>query len=182
MHCPFCESATLISKEIITNLHAHECSKCHGHWIASTDYQKYLTNKLTSREPVTFEEVTHQPEDSLKGMICPDCGHILVKFKIGHGIDFYLDHCLHCNGVWLDSNEWNTLYHHQLHDNLNKVFTTSWQSKIKTEAHRAAIEKIYRAKFGSRYAALCELKEWMRQEGNRSLVLAFLGNHSGSND
>ncbi|MBZ0165405.1 MAG: zf-TFIIB domain-containing protein [Candidatus Omnitrophica bacterium] len=182
MRCPFCESATLITKEIIPHLQAQECSQCHGHWIASTAYQEYLMKKDGGLEPVAFEDVIHQTEDSKKGMICPDCGHILVKFRIGQGIDFYLDHCLHCNGVWLDSNEWNTLYHHQLHDDLNKVFTTSWQNKIKKEAHRAAIEKIYRAKFGARYAALCELKEWMSQENNRSLVLAFLENHSGSND
>ena len=121
-----------------------------------------------------YNEFSHENGDSLKGKICPDCGHILVKFKVGHGIDFYLDHCLRCNGIWMDANEFKVLYSHGLHDELNKVFTTQWQKKVRKDAHQAAMELVYREKFGAKYEILKDLREWMQQQKNRSIVIAYL--------
>ena len=61
----------------------------------------------------------------------------MVKFLVGRGLSFTLDHCEGCKGIWLDRNEWEALKKRNLHDDLNLMFTSFWQ----TEANRMARKK-----------------------------------------
>ncbi|NQZ56771.1 MAG: zf-TFIIB domain-containing protein [Lentisphaeraceae bacterium] len=31
------------------------------------------------------------------------------KCRVGHGLQFYVERCATCGGVWLDKNEWESL-------------------------------------------------------------------------
>jgi hypothetical protein len=46
-------------------------------------------------------------DEATAGRICPECGIILARYRIGHGMSFQLDYCRRCNGVWFDRQEWD---------------------------------------------------------------------------
>lgn len=174
MKCPVCDTASLNLKQLEKNLKAKQCSRCSGHWISSPDYFAYL-EKHTPALPVNpFADITPEMTDSIKAKICPDCGHLLTKFKVGHGINFYLDHCHTCNGIWLDKNEWEVLYKRDLHDELNKVFTTQWQKQIREKEYKEKIEKVYEHQVGDGFAEIKKMKQWISKHPQKSVILAYL--------
>jgi Zn-finger nucleic acid-binding protein len=126
-----------------------------------------------------FAEVSFQVDDTMKAKLCPDCGRILIKYKVGHGIDFFLDHCNGCNGIWLDKNEWEVLKSRNLHDELHRIFTTSWQKEILEEQIKEKLEKFYAKKFGEKdYEELKRIRQWIEQHSQRSSLLAYLNDEN----
>ncbi len=85
--------------------------------------------------------------DSKKANLCPDCGRILIKYKVQPQIAFFVDHCGTCNGVWLDKCEWEELARANLHNNLNEFFTKTWQEKLKREMSKQRLEENYIKRF-----------------------------------
>jgi Zn-finger nucleic acid-binding protein len=81
--------------------------------------------------------------------LCPECGRILIKYGVGHGMNFTLDQCGHCLGIWFDKNEWVSLKQRNLHDEVHKVFTASWQTQARKEERKRNLERIYLNRFGS---------------------------------
>jgi Zn-finger nucleic acid-binding protein len=102
------------------------------------------------------------------------CPH-LIKYEIGHGETFLLDHCSSCNGVWFDRNEWQTPKGDKLHDKIHLIFTKPWQSEIRREAARLHFESLYESRFGTAdYLELKRVREWIGNHPKRDAVLAFL--------
>ena len=112
--------------------------------------------------------------DTLELKLCPECGHILARYRVLPNVRFYIDHCGHCNGAWLDKNKWEVLVAHNLHDKVNELFTQPWQTKVRQEAH-AMLDKLYMDKFGAEdYARIKEIGNWLRPHPYRAMLVAFL--------
>ena len=73
------------------------------------DYWKWYSQN--TEEKVKWHEIKNHLDvlDSTNAKICPDCGRILIKYKVDNRLDFYLDQCGGCNGIWFDKNEWENL-------------------------------------------------------------------------
>src|SRR4030095_6646242 len=67
---------------------------------------------------------------------CPECRVRMVRYLVGRGFSFTIDHCQGCKGVWLDRNEWEALKQHGLHDDLNSMFTSFWQDEAQKEERK----------------------------------------------
>jgi Zn-finger nucleic acid-binding protein len=175
MKCPVCKTETLGAITLVENLPAHQCSNCGGIFIPSN---AYLIWKRTQAEDLPEKEFAPEVDpawdaDTLK--ICPNCGHIMKRYKVLPDIKLFLDQCGHCNGVWLDKNEWNVLVQRNLHDNLNDFFTRPWQDKLHTQEARNHMERIYLEKLGQEdYERIQEIREWLMKHRNRGMLLAFL--------
>ncbi len=179
MNCPICKNHPLGTNEIIPNLNVYTCNNCQGNWIRFEDYWKWhehSKSELISTEPVSLAEDEYLPIlDSKQAKLCPDCTRILIKYKVRNDLDFYVDHCGSCNGVWLDKNEWQVLQRNNLHHQLYSFFTGSWQKKLRQESTRAHLDAQYRTKFGPEgYNRLKDFKAWLDENPNRSYILAFL--------
>lgn len=175
MKCPVCDTSSLSQKHLDQDLLTKRCSNCAGHWISSPDYLNYLKKQKSTAPKNPFDEITSELTDSVKAKMCPDCGHILTKFKVGHGINFYLDHCHTCNGIWLDKNEWEVLFKRGLHDELNKVFTTKWQKLIREEEYKKNMEKVYENHLGGEnFKEIKKFKNLISKHPKKSLILAYL--------
>jgi Zn-finger nucleic acid-binding protein len=175
MKCPVCKTAELNELNLEKNLLANGCENCGGRWISSTEYWNWLQQHDPSLPEQPFAEVDFQVDDTIKAKLCPDCGHILLKYKVGHGLDFFLDHCDNCNGIWLDQHEWEVLKVRNLHDELHRIFTTAWQKQVREEEIREKFEQFYAKKFGEAdYAEIKRIREWLEQHSQRSALLAFL--------
>lgn len=72
----------------------------------SFQYWKWLATlkgPIPERPPAEESVEVHHTKT---GKLCPECTRILLPSKVGHGLDFRIDRCGNCGGMWFDANEW----------------------------------------------------------------------------
>jgi Zn-finger nucleic acid-binding protein len=122
-----------------------------------------------------FTDVQIEVKDHKGAKLCPECGKILLKYKVGHGLDFYVDHCSACGGIWLDQNEWQALEALNLHDEIHRIFSTAWQKQIRQENLAQTMEAVFKNRFGEEsYAKAKEIREWLNTHPQKDELMAFL--------
>jgi Zn-finger nucleic acid-binding protein len=161
-------------KVLDRGLPSHYCESCAGNWIASTAYWYWLEQRGGS----LAENLTPAPievADNQQAKLCPECSCIMIMFRVGHQLNFALDQCATCNGVWFDKNEWESLKESNLHDDIHLIFTALWQDAVRIDERRQAFEKIYISKFGSEdYAELVRVRAWLQGHAKQQEMIAFL--------
>jgi len=175
MNCPVCISTELISTELESNLTSSNCPNCGGNWIRGAEYWKWIEAHGSGHaERIQYEESLHLAQPG-KPIDCPECRFRMVKFLVGRGLTFTVDHCEGCKGIWLDRNEWEALKKRNLHDDLNSIFTSFWQSGAQRERRKQKFEEIYTNRFGADdYAEIKRIRWWLESKTNREELLAFL--------
>lgn len=177
MKCPVCKNYALAVKELEQNLSSQQCPNCNGRWIGSFQYWKWRDasgKSLTENSSSGGSEL--QVMDSSKAKLCPECGHILRRYPIGHDIAFGLDRCGNCGGIWFDQNEWETLKKQNLHNDVHKIFSEIWQRQLRDLEHQASMEAFYKDKFGPNdYPKALDIKNWIDTHPNNIALRAFLG-------
>lgn len=175
MNCPVCISSELTSTELETNLHALQCAQCGGNWIPGAEYWKWLEEHATDRPELVHENESLSLAEPGKPIDCPECRFRMVKYLVGRGLDFTVDHCQGCKGVWLDRNEWAALRKRNLHDDLNLMLTSFWQTGAEREARKKRMEQRYITRFGEEdYAEIKRIRWWLDTKTNREELIAFL--------
>jgi Zn-finger nucleic acid-binding protein len=178
MKCLVCKDTETVYKNIDNNLKGFVCSKCHGVWIPAKAYWNWIQSLHSAppekREP---ETVDLPVRDSVFIKICPDCGHFLLKRKVGHGLPFYIDRCQCCGGVWLDQNEWEILKSRNLHDAIHLIFSQEWQEEILHEEQKRAYEEEIEKIMGHEdYIRLKEFTDRYKYSPRKDVVLAYVRN------
>ena len=176
MKCPVCGTADLAGREMESGLLASGCPDCGGNWINSFQYWKWREvhgPDLPERPP---EAETSTPVDENgRGKLCPECGHILLPYKVGHDLPFSLDRCGNCGGMWFDGSEWEALRGRNLHDDVHFIFGRSWQAEVAKREREATHEEILRARFGGEdLEQLRRIKVWLESHPSKDAMLAFL--------
>lgn len=178
MLCPVCKAKRSTSVELAENLRAVSCGGCGGHWISNQNYTTWLEGYGNSRPEEPFSEVEFDVNDVQAVKLCPDCGRLLLKYKVGHGLDFSVDHCSGCGGVWLDANEWNALRGKNLHDAIHKIFTTQWQTQVRKEQVAATLDQVYQKRLGvEAYQKTKEIRTWIQNHDQKEAILAFISDN-----
>jgi Zn-finger nucleic acid-binding protein len=99
----------------------------------------------------------------------------MVKYLVGRGFSFTLDHCQGCKGIWLDRNEWEALKSRNLHDDVNSMLTAFWQDEAQKEGRKKRMEQIYIGRFGNEdYAEIERIRTWLGTRQNKQELLAYL--------
>jgi len=175
MNCPVCKTFVLETVTLDDGLPAYRCPNCTGVWLNGNEYLRWVMarpNLLPAAE-ITDAPIPTVDADTVK--LCPDCGHMLRRFRVIPNVQFWLDRCGHCHGVWLDRQEWDALVARSLHDKVNQFFTQPWQTHMQRAESTARFEQLYRDKFGDAdYARLRELDAWLRPHPQRAMLLAYL--------
>jgi Zn-finger nucleic acid-binding protein len=175
MNCPNCKHAPLEATTLEPGLAAQRCITCAGIWLPSNNYREWRERQSGDLPELPEVSAELTVSDSSTAKTCPDCGHLLLPYRIGHGLTFALDHCGDCNGVWLDSNEWEALRGRNLHDNLHQMFAAPWQRRVRQEERRAALEQLNRARFGDQdYAELRRIKSWIDGHPEKDAMLGYI--------
>lgn len=187
MKCPVCRTNELNEKINESGLKVHSCNECKGIWVRYDDYYDWKTKEENehifkidtlsiSQSTDSAESNDYMPEyDSKKANLCPDCGRILIKYRVSKDIVFNVDHCGSCNGVWLDKNEWAVLVENNLHRKMNDFFTAPWQNRIKLEMTKNRFAEFYKKKFGDDdYNKLKEIREWINSNSLKNEIIAYL--------
>jgi Zn-finger nucleic acid-binding protein len=174
MNCPVCKNI-LDSKFYTDTLPVGECENCGGAWIRANEYAQWLKTQAPGAYETKAASEPPVATDSKQALLCPDCGRFLRRYKVAADLDFHLDRCNHCNGIWLDRNEWQRLATADLHDELHRVFTEPWQRRIANEAVAQRLDHFYAQKFGAEdYAKIKEIRTWLLSNTNGRSLLAFL--------
>jgi Zn-finger nucleic acid-binding protein len=173
MKCPACKTADLSPTSLEADLPAAACVVCEGNWISSSAYWAWLERHgpTLSEKPYEGSELSVSDRQEVK--LCPECRRLMLRYRVGHGVEFSLDQCAGCNGIWLDRDEWAALKGRNLHDEIHLVFTAPWQSEVRREETRRRLDEIYARRFGEDYEEIKRVKAWLDAHPDRSTVLAF---------
>ena len=175
MLCPVCKNAVLEDKELELGLKGHTCEQCSGNWVRFHDYMRWKEESGKTGDGSVQNSGCGPEYDNRKANFCPDCGRILIKYKVSGAMPFYVDHCAYCNGLWLDKCEWEAIVAHNLQYRVNDFFTSAWQKKIRLEMTVQRFEESYRKKFGGdNYERLKEIREWIHKSAQKGEMLAYL--------
>jgi Zn-finger nucleic acid-binding protein len=175
LKCPHCKSPELAATEAEAGLTFFKCPQCQGNWVRGAEYWKWLEKhgpNLPERwdqdSGLSLAEPGHHID-------CPECRFRMIKYLVGHGFNFTIDHCAGCRGTWLDRNEWEALRERNLHDDLNSMFTSFWQDEAEKGARKKRLERIYLSRFGEDdYAEIERVRQWLATRNNRQELLAYL--------
>ena len=175
MNCPVCKTAKLSRNTLETALASENCERCGGNWIPGAQYWKWLEEhgqNLPERDAQTNDLPVVESDEHLD---CPECKWRMVKYRVGKGTGFSLDHCHSCKGIWLDKNEWEVLKKRNLHDDLNAMLTEFWQAEAMKEEQRKRLERINIGKFGEAdYAEIKRVRAWLDKHEHKHALLAYL--------
>lgn len=176
MRCLVCKTVELQEEFLENDLKVHSCSECGGKWMRFGDYFAWHTTHKHELENAL--EINSLPaQDSVTAKLCPDCETLLTAYKVSSKLDFRLEHCNSCNGIWFDKNEWEAIKRENLHHQIHNFFTEGWQKKIREEERRDFFEKHYIKRFGAEdYQRLKQVKLWIDDSENKSSMLAYLMN------
>lgn len=175
MHCPLC-AHELHPLELEPGLPAARCPRCTGHWLRLGDYANWRAAQPRDLPVVAGASPPAEvgPDGALLKQ-CPDCGQILTRFRVGHGVTFRLEQCRRCQGVWFDGSEWDILRARNLHDDLHVIFSDPWQHTLAAERSLHRTEAQFEQWLGVEgYERVREMKAWVDSHPYRTELLAYL--------
>jgi len=175
MKCPVCKTKQCLPVELADGLKAVTCDSCGGHWLSYRNYGAWLKDHGDTLPENPLAEIEFDVDDVRDAKLCPECQRILLKYKVGHGLDFFVDHCPGCGGIWLDRNEWEALQRKNLHDEIHKIFSTAWQKQVRGDRMKEKLEQAYTNRLGAEvYAEAKSIREWLQQQPQKQAILSFL--------
>ncbi|MBE0536728.1 MAG: zf-TFIIB domain-containing protein [Phycisphaerae bacterium] len=176
MNCPVCRNTALCGSDLAGNLEAMLCRQCGGRWVRSFHYWKWLDKQQAGSADKPHVDVPAAAVmDSPAGKLCPECGHFLTQRKVGHGVDFCLDRCNSCGGIWFDANEWEVLMGLGLHDHVHFIFSAGWQKEVRDAEAEATRAKRVEAIVGpADFVRLQETAAWINTHPAKSVLLGYL--------
>jgi Zn-finger nucleic acid-binding protein len=175
MNCPVCQSEVLVESNLEENLPSFACANCGGNWIRGREYWRWL-----EKHGHNLPEINEPAQDQLRAedaamKPCPECAFTMFKYKVGHGLEFHLDQCMGCKGIWFDQNEWELLRARNLHDDIHALFTAPWQAEATREERKRRLEHMYIRKFGAEdYAEIKRVRAWLGEHKYKHELLAYL--------
>jgi Zn-finger nucleic acid-binding protein len=168
-------------------LPALRCQQCRGQFVRGEHYFAWLDRRDRaaaegpSPQPTaaSFAAAATTHDDSARrALLCPDCGRLMTRYRVGHGTAFHLDRCAACGGIWFDAAEFETLRALALHDQVHFVFSAAWQADVAREQQvRAARDRLHARLGDADLAQLERLTEWLDAHPHRAELIAYLLDH-----
>ncbi|MBI1369561.1 MAG: hypothetical protein GC162_13015 [Planctomycetes bacterium] len=184
MQCPVCKTIALQNGQIEPRLATMVCTVCGGHWIKSFQYWKWRDQHgadmpelpaipgALSGAAAKSGGVMSPPD---KARLCPDCGHLMTRYPVGHDTRVTLDHCGNCGGMWFDAGEWQTLKARNLHDDVHKIFSVVWQVNVARAQRAQSRETRLRERLGDAdYEKIRDVRQWIDAHDQSHALRAYL--------
>lgn len=175
MKCPVCKEDTLLSENLESGPPAKKCGRCHGIWISFEPYAAWLDTRGSSLPEGGSGPAPEPAEDMRGAKLCPECGRIMPRYRILPEVEFCLNHCGSCGGIWFDKDEYEALASRGMLDKFTSFFTREWQADLRARQARKELEHMYQEKFGEEvYARLKEIRAWFAAHPKRVALLEYL--------
>jgi len=166
----------LIDSQIEPGLFAYTCPQSGGVWIPLQSYLDWKEHHGHDPAAPPPDYASALSDDSKRPtLICPESGNLLIRYKVGHGLHFHIDVSPKTGGIWLDRGEWEALKSKGLHIELNHIFTTSYQQRIRTQEREEALENLFRKQIGDEdYSKVVGIKQWLARHPKRRHIRCYL--------
>ena len=175
MKSPVGKRCVMQKTNLEDGLVAYECPDTKGIYITLEGYWNWL-----KKQP---ERLAHLPvgdegscviETEAKAKICPESGTIMMRCKVGHDFDFYIDRS-RTGGVWLDAGEWESLKSRNFHDELHLIFTEPWQQQVRDQQAQKMTAKMLDEKLGAELLLEIEnIKSKLKDHPHKDFAIAYL--------
>ena len=177
IRCPACLTPPLFLRALEAGLTSQACEGCGGQWIRWDDYRDWLdhTDPGAQATDDAAPPKAPRPPDKTPAKLCPQCGRLLTRAKVGRGVKFQVERCAGCGGIWLDAGAWETVRAVGLHRDLHHVFSPAWQSDVARRERRAAYDDLLLRKLGAddlREAR--RVRAWLDASPHRRELVAVL--------
>jgi Zn-finger nucleic acid-binding protein len=163
--------------ELEEGLPGQRCPDCHTDVLWLKDYRAWREAKHPDWEKSTPEPaVPTCPEQASKARVCPACQRLMARHRTGSEESFWLDYCVACGLVWLDDGEWEALKRDSLALHLDTLLTERWQRRVVEQRKIATREAVLRERLGGaeRFGEIKRFKTWLKQQGDKKEILAYL--------
>ena len=180
MQSPVNPGVTLQEREIEPGLSAYLCPESGGIWIPLQSYVNWREHHLDEAAPAPQQQYTPVTTDDSKrrAYICPESGRVLLRYKVGHGLNFHIDRSPVSGGVWLDKGEWEALKSKGLHTQMHLIFTASYQRQVRTAEYDQTIEDNFKLRVGAEASdKVAEFREWLATQPKRREIIGYLLSH-----
>ena len=174
MHSPLYPDTTMQPREIEPGLKVYECPRSGGLWIP---FQAYLTWKeqYPQAAPAAGPAPAVPDDSKQRALICPESGRLLLRYRVGHGLQFHLDRSPATGGVWLDKGEWEALRSKGLHVALNLIFTASYQRQVRTTEYTQNLTETFENRIGAvDFAKVTDFGAWLVRHPQRRDICCYL--------
>lgn len=176
LRSPLFPDATMHLREIEPGLFAYTCPRSGGIWVPLQSYLDWKSHCgpgdilwPTDPDPIPVDD--HHP----RALICPESGHLLIRYRVGHGLKFHVEVSPETGGIWLDHGEWEALKREGLHTELNVIFTAPYQRQIRAAEHQEAVERIFSGRIGNEdFGKVVEFKRWLATHPKRRDIRCYL--------
>lgn len=177
MNCPVCGMATLMAVEDDDQLRSLRCTSCKGQWIPASRYWEWI-ERHGQNLPERAADEDDEPlavQETQRIKTCPECRHFLIRYRVGHGLNFAIERCSACGGLWFDANEWDLLKQRNLHDDVHYIFSASWQLRAQREEEAKQRDaRLLRQLGQADFAEVTRMRNWLDGHARRSAILAYL--------
>jgi Zn-finger nucleic acid-binding protein len=176
LRSPVAPNEELITLEVEPGLEAFGCPVTRGIWIPLQSYLNWKQSYAGEIRPLPPGYKPEALEDTDRSaLLCPESGCLLIRYRVGHGLKFHIEHSPQTGGVWLDAGEWEALKSKGLHDELHLIFSASYQHKIQTEAFDEQLHDRFKARIGEKdFRRAVDFSQWLRQHPRKRDIMAFL--------
>lgn len=171
MQCPACHHFRLKPVKLEAGLPAMTCTRCHGALLSLVSYRAWTESLPAPGEPQPVQPV----DDTTSALQCPKCTRLMMKYRIGHGVQNRVDLCTHCDEAWLDGGEWLLLSQLQLQGRLASITTEPWQRRLRDVEREQVIASKFVALLGAEdWARVQDVKVWVDGHPRRQDLLRYL--------
>jgi Zn-finger nucleic acid-binding protein len=151
-------------KEIEPGLSVYACPKSGGVWIPLQTYLDWKQNHPTPPGTAPATTTAPEPADDSKrrALVCPESGRLLIRYKVGRGLNFQVDVSPVTGGIWLDRGEWEALKSKGLHAQLNHIFTASYQREVRNAEYEQKLTEAFAERIGpADFEKVTAFKTWL---------------------
>ena len=163
-------------REIEPGLVVYECPRSGGLWIPLQAYFAWKERQpQTSMAPPEGRAPVLQDDSRQRALVCPESGRLLLRYRVGHGLQFHIDRSPATGGVWLDKGEWEALKSKGLHVALNLIFTAAYQRQIRSAEYVQTLTETFRERIGAvDFSKVAEFGAWLAQHPRRRDICCYL--------
>ena len=163
-------------REIESGLQAYQCPESGGLWIPLQSYLAWKERHPQGTGASAEGSVPVFQDDSRqRALICPESGRLLLRYRVGQGLQFHLDRSPATGGVWLDKGEWETLKRKGLHVALHLIFTASYQRQIRSSEYVQTMTETFRDRIGAAdFSRVAQFGAWLARHPRRRDICCYL--------
>lgn len=175
MLSPLYPDTAMQLREIEPGLTAYECPQSGGFWIPLAAYTAWQ-QKHPPLSPLASSSIIPAQDDSARrALICPESGRLLLRYRVGHGLQFHVERSPATGGVWLDKGEWEALKSKGLHTSLHLIFTAAYQRQARSADYDQSLHDTFRDRIGAEdFSKVSDFAAWLSNHPKRRDICCYL--------